>query len=71
MLRVTYTDVMGKAFLSLHCINHGDVIGHVLYSAQSSVGLLQPAQQLALLADFMERAQRAWVQGRWEFTDEC
>jgi hypothetical protein len=71
MLRIIYTDVLGRAFLSLHCTNHGDVRGHVLYSSQVTTGLLSPAQQMRLMSRFLGRALRAWDEGEWEFTDEC
>jgi hypothetical protein len=71
MLRIVYTDVMGRAYLSLFCLNHGDHLGHLLFSQAISTGLLSHSDRLELLRAFTTRAQQAYDRGEWDLTDEC
>lgn len=62
---------MGHFRVHVSCVNHGERYGHVVWSAACSVGCEAPGQELALLADALRLAERAWQRGEFEFTDEC
>jgi hypothetical protein len=71
MLRIHCTNVMGRAHVSIHCHNHGEVHGHVVWSGSTQAGIERPSAELLVIADALRDAERAWHQGEWEFYDEC
>jgi hypothetical protein len=71
MLRVICTNVMGHAHVSVHCVNHGDNLGHVVWSGRSTVGTENPAQELAVMADALLACDRAYGRGQFNFFDDC
>jgi hypothetical protein len=71
MLRVICTNVMGRAHVSVHCVNHGDVIGHVVWSGSRRAGVESPIAELAVLVDGLSCAEDAYERGEFDFTDDC
>jgi hypothetical protein len=63
--------VMGRMHVSIHCVNHGERYGHVVWSKGMSAGDLAPAKQLAVLALALQLADRSYMMGEWEFFDDC
>lgn len=71
MLRIIGTNVMGRFTAHVTCVNHGDLLGHVVWSGHVDVGREAPGQELSLLADALREAERSWQRGEFEFTDDC
>jgi hypothetical protein len=71
MLRVICTNVMGRAHVSVHCVNHGDNPGHVVWSGRGTVGAEHPARELTILADALLACDRSYGRGEFAFFDDC
>ncbi len=71
MLKVHCTNVMGLLHVSVHCLAHGDVIGHSVWSKSLRVGSECPEDELRGLAEGLQQAVRSWEQGEFDFSDDC
>jgi hypothetical protein len=62
---------MGRVYVSVLCMAHGDAYPHCVWSRSRQVGAEDAQNELQALADAVSACLSAWDQGEFEFTDDC
>lgn len=71
MLRVTCHNVMGRLTVNIVCLNHGDTLGHSVWTGSRRVGPEDPRAELGGITNALREAERAYSHGEWEWSLDC